>query len=101
MSKRKQAKLTAAQKKGPAENPDIPQSMFDEIVLRLDRLSDCWLTQWPDGINPKGMLEKRHGHLVRAYRGGVRARSLYDAMVAAADWLDRNGGCCKGAGDVE
>lgn len=91
-------------KPAPQHNPqgllqEIPQSMFDALVKRLDTLTDCWLRKWPDGINPRSLLEKRHGHLIRAYGAGVRAKSLYDAMAEEADWLDRNGGCCQGAAD--
>lgn len=73
--------------------PDLPQVKFDALVLRLDALTKCWMTKWPDGINPDKLLERKMGHAVRAYKNGIRAASLYDVMEEIADSLVVPGLC--------
>jgi hypothetical protein len=63
--------------------PEIPDSLFAPLVRRLDRLITYHRTKWPDGVNPNKSihpLAKEIGPAARAYKAGVRAKSLYDKM---------------------
>lgn len=63
--------------------PEIPDKMFLPLVKRLDRLIEYHRTKWPDGVNPEKSvhpLAKDIGPAARAYKAGVRAKSLFDKM---------------------
>lgn len=82
-----------SRRRKPRNLDTVPQSMFDAVARRLDHLTECWVSKWPDGINPRSMLEKRHGHMIRAYRNGVRTWELYDTMLEAVEWMTVPGLC--------
>jgi len=71
--------------------PDIPDSVFEPLVKRLDRLMEYHREKWPDGVNPDKTIHpiaKEIGPAARAYKAGIRAKSLYAKMQEIAAWLN-------------
>jgi hypothetical protein len=70
--------------------PTVPDTLFQPLVRRLDQLMEFHRRSWPDGINPEKSIHplvKEIGPAARAYKSGVRAKSLYDKMEEIEAWL--------------
>jgi len=63
---------------------ELPGRIFKPVAESLDRWISYWIAKWPHGINPEKCTDpalRQMGPVSRAYKAGVRAKSLFDQML--------------------